>query len=136
MHCIVRYEETKMNFIGSFNVLTKAQLDGRNNPETARPDVWVKIAESYNDTTFNISANRYPQVHSDFDRAIDISYDAVVPSMGKMTAEKAKSKFMEMKNQASIIKAKAEESGGGDGSKEADQDDFVVDDWGDSSWRK
>ena len=90
--------------------------------------MWVKIAESYNDMTFNILTNRYPQVHSDFDRAIDISYDAVVPSIGKMTVEKAKSKFMDMKNQAFIIKAKSEESGGGDGSREADQDDFVVDD--------
>ena len=35
---------------------------------------------------------------------------------------------MDMKNQAFIIKAKSEESGGGDGSREADQDDFVVDD--------
>ena len=47
MHCIVRYEET-------------AQLDGRNNPETARPHVWVKISELYNDMTFIISTNRYP----------------------------------------------------------------------------
>jgi hypothetical protein len=48
--------------------------------------------------------------------------------MGEMTPEKAKSKFMEMKNQATIVKTNSEQSGRGDGSRNEDQIDFARED--------
>ena len=128
LHAITDLPANKAAFSDSFRVLTREELDGRSNPETARPDAWKIIAETFNAAGFDPTSEIYNDTHADLSTHFDISYEAIVLKMGELTAEKAKDKFMEMKSQSSIVVARFEASGGGDGQRADEERDFQRDD--------
>jgi len=109
----------------SFRVnTTTAETDGRNNPETARPRAWDMISHTFNSKNFQPTSHIYTDSHRDLTEALDISYEGVVAVMSDLDEEKAKSKFMGMKNLASIVKARYNKSGNGDGKVAEEERDF------------
>ena len=99
----------------SFRVNTTAETDGRKNPKTARPRAWNMISNTFNSKSFQPTSHIYTDSHRNLAEALDISYEGVVPVMGKLDKEKAKSKFMGMKHLVLIVKARYDKSGNGDG---------------------
>jgi hypothetical protein len=139
LHATLDVARNKKAFIESFDVMSKKQLDGRSNPEVAKVDPWSLITGTYNADTFNLTASDYRNMHPDLGDILDISYKTVVEVMGKITPEKAKSKYTEMKNSGTIVKARFEASRRGDGSYDPTGRDFADDNHdvpvgGDGSW--
>lgn len=130
IHCIGDDDDIKLAFLCSFDCLTREELCGRNNPASAREDVWQLVADKYNSKDFNPESILYPQAHEALAQLVDISFAATVERMGQMTPEKAKAKFMEMKGHASVVQSKFEQSGSGDGSRDPGQADHVAEDGG------
>ena len=126
-HAVTDVPQNKAVFEDSFRSSTREELDGRSNPETARPNAWGMSAGTWNSQAFGPACNVYHNSHPDLAKPLDISYQAVVVKMGELTAEKAKDKFMEMKNAASIVVARHRLSGGGDGQRASEERDFQRD---------
>ena len=124
LHAVTDIPDNKGAFMDSFRVSTREEIEGRHIPETARPNTWNMIATTFNNRTFRPTSNIYSDSHPDLAKSLDISYEAVVVKMGKLTGEKAKDKFMEMKNQGSVVVANYGRSGGGDGQRSNEERDF------------
>ena len=139
LHAALDVARDKKAFIESFDAMSKKQLNGRSNPKIAKVDPWSLIAGRFNADTFNLTASKYENMHPDLGVVLDISYKTVVEVMGKITPEKAKRKYAEMKNADTIIKARFKASGHGDGSYNPTGRDFEDDNHdvlvgGDGSW--
>jgi hypothetical protein len=111
----------KAELVAWFNVQSRTEIDGRNNPETAQ------AADTYNNLTFNPDSFIIAHVHQDFRAAIDLSYSAV-EAMGPMDRDWEYNKFNDMKNQRLQVITKATASRQGDGSRNDEDDDFINDD--------
>ena len=114
IHCITDFDEIKEAFHESFTVLSREELDGRNNPDTMRADCWALAAEKWNNYDYNVLSTPYTDLHDDFVAPIDLSFSNVA-NMGTLTADKAKSKFYKIKNDLILVKCNWEMSGNGDG---------------------
>ena len=115
IHCITDFDEIKEAFSMSFNVMSKEELDGRNNEFLKRNDPWIMISDKWNDENFNVKSVTYPDLHEDFSVEIDIGYSSV-RKMGKLTPDRAKQRYMKMKSEMMIVKNNWNASGNGDGS--------------------
>jgi hypothetical protein len=124
LHAITDVPANKAAFMDSFRVNTTEETDGRNNPETARPRAWDMIANTFNSKRFQPTSKIYTESHPDLAEPVDISYESVVAVMGELDGEKAKSKFMGMKNLGSIVIARYDKSGNGDGKVAEEERDF------------
>lgn len=115
IHCITDKDANKEAFHLYFTVLTHQELDGRNNPDTARTDVWTLLSDLWNDDKYNPSSTVYSDLHDDFKESLDLSH-AKIEKMGFLTPDKAKAKFFKLKNMLILVKNNWELSGNGDGS--------------------
>ena len=77
MHCYVTHEEMRVLYIRSLDLLTGKELDGRHNPLTRKKDFFEEVAKKYNDPDYNPRSHKFPDIHQEFQKEIDISYDAV-----------------------------------------------------------
>ena len=125
-HAVTDVEANKEAFLLSFQCLSREELDGRHNPDVARPDAWALIAETWNSREFNPRAAIYPGTHREFGQEMNISHAATVAIMGEMDAQKAKDKWQEMKTQSTLIVAESNVSGNGDGQRATGQRDYSL----------
>ncbi|KAL7459029.1 hypothetical protein ACHAWC_011427 [Mediolabrus comicus] len=127
IHAILHH---KAELIISFNVLSRQELDGRNNPETRQENVWELSAATYNSPTFNPMSDTLPDLHPDFATSIDLSYRAVVAPTRPVDGEWMQKNFNSLKNGRLKLVNGATQSGMGDGHVDEDEDDdvFNVDD--------
>ena len=123
IECIVGVDDNRKAFMLSKTALTKKELDGRNNKETARPDVWTLVADKWNDDKFNPICSTYPSLHPHFKTPMDISFNSV-KDMGACTPQKAKDKFQVLRTQMSQVKTRWERSGNGTCAKK--QPEYVI----------
>ena len=108
-------DEIKEAFFKNFTVLDWLDVDGRNNPSSAVPDVWEMAAGKWNDPCFNPVSAKYGFLHKDFVEEIDSSHKEI-EEIAPLTGEKAKAKFNKLKNELLIVKCNWERSGNGYGS--------------------
>ena len=74
----------------SLKVLTRAQLDARNNED--RPaTVWEIVAQNFNDERFVVYTESHPDLHSTFADVMELKFKDM-PG-GAITPEDAKKKF-------------------------------------------
>ena len=116
IHVITDNDDIKQDFILSFECLERDELDGVNNPHTARKNIWDTIAEKFNDNEYNPSSDIYENLCDDFKESIDLSYDIVVANgTGNVDSNKVYSKYMETRSQMNDFISKFERSGQGAG---------------------
>ena len=77
IHCITDFDEVKEAFSMSFNVVSKPELDGRNNEFLKRNDPWIMISDKWNNENFSVKSTLYPNLHVDFSVEIEIGYSRV-----------------------------------------------------------
>ena len=128
VHAVLDIERNKRAFLLSFTHMDGPELDGRNNPETRRDNPWELASATYNSRSFNPTSTAYPNSHHALASPISLSYESTVALMGEFTPDKAQGKWNEMKTQCSVLLAKMEASGSGDGTLNEEQDDFAMDD--------
>ena len=121
IHCLVDNDDVKEAFQKSFTILTRKELDGRNNPDTQKACPWELISKYFNSESFNPKSTKYPELHEEFKEELDLSFNKV-KEMGELDHEKAKSKFVLMKNYLIFVKMNYEKSGNGDGCLDLDDD--------------
>lgn len=93
--------------------LTRAELDGRHNPEAQRIDVWTLLSDKWEDEDFKPMSLARPDIHDSFATPRDLSYEEV-KDMGGCSPKKAKDKILKMRGHLLIIKNNYERSGMGD----------------------
>ena len=111
LHAIIDNEEIKAMF------LRRAELpSGRMAVENRLHIVlvWTRIAEVWNDTTFEPLTEALPHEHTDFSESEIITHD-LVGHMSVATAEKVELKWNEIKNALTRIIGNWERSGQGEG---------------------
>ena len=106
--------------------MSREELDGRHNPDVARPNAWALTAEAWNSRESDPRAAIYPDTHGEFGRKMNISHAATVAIMGELDAQKAKDTWQEMKTQSTLIVAEPNVSGNGDGQRVAGQRDYSL----------
>ena len=122
IHCLTDNDEIKAAFNKSFTVMTRNELDGRKNSDHKRKNPWEMIASLYNDPNFSPKSTKYPGLHADFAKEIDLSFDSV-KDMSLLDADKAKLKFNQLKNMLVTVKGDWEKSGNGDGCVKIEEGD-------------
>ena len=104
-----------------FTVLSREELDGRNNEDTMRRCPWIAVSDKWNDKNYNPTSKTYNDLHDEFVSEIDLRHSAIA-NMGNLSPDKAKSKFGKLKNDLIMVKNNWELSGNGDGSIERNRD--------------
>ena len=112
-------DDIRTAFVKDKAALTREQLDGRKNSETARPDLWQMVSDRWNNDLFQPIASVYPGLHPDFKERVRINLHDM-EGMGKCTSKKAKKKFQDLRVQLCQVKIRHRNSGMGDGAKKED----------------
>ena len=126
IECILD-DEIRAALVKDKAALTREELDGRNNTDTARPDIWQMVSDKWNDDTFQPVASVYPGLHPDFKERVRINLHDMT-GMGKCTSRKAKKKFQDLRVQLCQVKIRHTNSGMGDGAKKVDPELLDSDD--------
>jgi hypothetical protein len=117
VECMV-LDTVKPLYLSSQQVLLRYEMDGRKS-STASPDFYDVVSDAFNDTTFNPTSRCLPELHPDFIESIQLPlHDDYL-----MTPERAKSLIQSMKPKIAKMASNFEQSGNGDGMRDADDDD-------------
>ena len=116
IHSLVDFDDSRLAFAQVNDSLSRSELDGKNNPKTARVSAWEIVAKHYNDPTYNPWSRSFPLLHEDFKNSLFLSHEHVA-KFGDVPAIKVKQRISELRCKLNIIKVNHGASGMGDGAR-------------------
>ena len=132
IHCIIDDNDIKAAYLARNNCpRDRMVVENRNSPEARAANIWVMVANKWNDAEYMPVTSLKPETHSDFAQPIYCAFEAV-SHMQSATPEKVEEKWNSMNLALKRIIQNWERSGQGFGGFINEEDVCEVDEEGDS----
>ena len=97
IHSLVDFDDLRLAFAQVNDSLSRcSELDGKNNPKTARVSAWKIVAKQYNDPTYNPWSHSFPNLQEDFKNSLYLSHKHVA-KFGDVPVIKVKQRISELR---------------------------------------